>query len=144
MYEISSTSDILIAALPKNSEDSDDDLLHVSVWSRKHQQLLDDDLICCEELHVTVVNMSSLTTSACQADIESDRIKKKPKEFMLVGIPHVVKVKKTKEDSASLPKTFPLPTNFRPDVHVCLSNRKMTRSVRAAYFTSVAAAMFQY
>ena len=58
------------------------------------------------------------------------------KSFLLVGIPS------TKEDSTPLPDPFPLPTKFRPDVHLCLEKKK--NDDRAAFYTSVAAAMFQY
>lgn len=64
------------------------------------------------------------------------------KEFLLASLPNLVK--KTKEDCTPLPDPFTLPTNFRPDVHLCLTNKKMTKSARAAFFSSVAAAMFQF
>ena len=75
------------------------DLLHVSVRRQTQQRLLDDDLLCCEEL--TAVDTSSPTTSACGADIESDHINKELKQFMLVDIRHTV-IKKTKEDSSTI------------------------------------------
>jgi len=53
-------------------------------------------------------------------------------------------IKKTKEESTPLPDPFPLPTNFCPDVHLCLVKKKMTKASRAAFYTAVAAAMFQY
>ena len=62
--------------------------------------------------------------------------------FILVDIPKLVK--KTKEESTPLPDPFPLPKNFRPDVHLALTNKRMTKSTRATFFSTVAAAMFQF
>ena len=53
-------------------------------------------------------------------------------------------IKKTKEESTPLPDPFALPTNFCPDVHLCLAKKKMTKASRAVFYTAVAAAMFQY
>ena len=53
-------------------------------------------------------------------------------------------VKKFFKEDTPLPDPFPLPTNFRSDVHACLNQKKMTKSARAAYFTAVASAMFQF
>lgn len=72
--------------------------------------------------------------------VSADTKSKDSKEYILVGVPK--SIKKTKEESTPLPDPFPLPTNFRPDVHLCLA--KMTKASRAAFFTAVAAAMFQY
>ena len=43
-----------------------------------------------------------------------------------------------------LPDPFLLPTNYQPDVHLCLAKKKMTKTAKAAFYTAVAAAMFQY
>ena len=48
------------------------------------------------------------------------------------------------DDSAHLPDPFILPTNFRPDIEVCLKSGKMTRLARAIFLSTVAGAMFQY
>ena len=54
-------------------------------------------------------------------------------------------VKKCKEDdSAYLPDPFSLPTNFRPDIEVCLKSGKKVRLARASFLSTVAGAMFQY
>ena len=54
-------------------------------------------------------------------------------------------VKKIREDeSKSLPNPFPLPVHFRPDVEVCLKQGQMTVVAKAAFFSTVAAAMFQF
>ena len=50
----------------------------------------------------------------------------------------------SKKKAMVLPDPFPLPTNFRPDVEVCLKKRKMTKCTRVAFFTSVSSALFQY
>ena len=107
---------------------------------KRPRRLFDNDLACDEPiLSTTSASTSSTykstTDTAYQADNDS-------KEFVLAGVPS--SVKKTKEDSSPLPDPFPLPTNFRADVHVCLSKKKMTKSARASFFTAVAAAMFQY
>lgn len=62
--------------------------------------------------------------------------------FILMDIPNIVK--KTKEESTPLPDPFPLPKNFRPDVHLALTSKRMTKTTRATFFSTVAAAMFQY
>ena len=63
-------------------------------------------------------------------------------QYILVGIPKFIKT--MKEESTPLPDPFPLLTNFRPDVHLCLAKKKLTKSSRAVFYTAVAAAMFQY
>lgn len=52
--------------------------------------------------------------------------------------------KMAKMDDTPFPDPFPFPTNFRPDIHACLARKRMTKSARAAYFSSVAYAMFQF
>ena len=52
--------------------------------------------------------------------------------------------KMAKTEDTPLPDPFPFPTNFRPDVHACLAQKRMTKSARANYFSSVAYAMFQF
>ena len=53
-------------------------------------------------------------------------------------------MKKSKEDSIFLPDPFPLPVNYRPDIEVALKSGQMTRTTRAGFMSSVAAAMFAY
>jgi len=130
--------------LPKSGDmDSDDDTLHPP--KRKRLRVLEDDLVCSEVYSNTstcttasTCTAASTCTTAYQADTES----KDSKEYILVGVPK--SIKKTKEESTPLPDPFPLPTNFRPDVHLCLVKKKMTKASRAAFYTAVAAAMFQY
>ena len=69
-------------------------------------------------------------------------VKEEPNTDFVLATPSVVK--KSKEETTPLPDPFPLPSNFRPDVHACLANKKMTKSARAAFFSSVAASMFQF
>ncbi len=78
------------------------------------------------------------TSSVCKSDMK----KESSNDYVLTALPSAVK--KSKEDSTRLPDPFPLPANFRPDVHICLTNKKMTMSARAAYFSAVASAMFQF
>ena len=65
-----------------------------------------------------------------------------PEKFILIATPSVVK--KTKEKSTPLPDPFPLPTNFRPDVQLSLSSKRMCETTRASFFSTIAAAVFQY
>ena len=69
-------------------------------------------------------------------------VKEEPNTNFALATPSVVK--KAKEETTPLPDTFPLPSNFRPDFHACLANKKMTKSARAAFFSLVAALMFQF
>ena len=152
------------ATLPKSREvDSDDDTLHVP--KRKCLRVLEDDLVCFEDVHSktslrtttstcttpsTCMTASTCTTastcmtasSSCTTAYQADNESEDSKDFVLVEIPK--SIKKTKEDSTPLPDPFPLPTNYRPDVHLCLAKKKMTKTARAAFYTTVAAAMFQY
>ncbi len=57
----------------------------------------------------------------------------------------LVCIKKSKEDSSKpLPDPFPLPLHYRPDVEACLKQGRMTTTAKAAYFSAVAGAMFQF
>ena len=137
---------IVIIALSRNHDAASDELIHLPCSRNRKRRFDDDDehiLHDGSSIYSICHGTSSLDTLGYCADIESvcdDR--KISKDFILVDVPHVVK--KTKEDSAALPDPFPLSTNFRPDVHVCLSTKKMTKTARAAFFTSVAASMFQF
>lgn len=62
--------------------------------------------------------------------------------FVLMDVPKMIK--KTKEESTPLPDPFPLPQNLRPDVHLALTTKRMTKTTRATFFSTIAAAMFQY
>ena len=77
--------------------------------------------------------MGSGSTLPVKEELNSD--------YVLVA-PSVIK--KSKEETTPLPDPFPLPSNFRPDVHACLDNKRITKSARAAFFSSVAASMFQF
>ena len=77
------------------------------------------------------INMHSCITAACTTVYQANTESKESKEYILVGVPK--SVKKTKEESTP----FPLPTNFRPDVHLCLAKKKMTKSSRAVFYTAV-------
>ena len=143
-------SDLLFhAALPKSSVvDSDDETLHVP--KRKRLRVLEDDLVCSEYVHsetpTSMTTPACKTASACEtassSAYQADNESEDSKDFVLVGIPK--SIKKTKEESTPLPDPFPLPTNYRPDIHLCLAKKKMTKTARAAIYTAVAAAMFQY
>ena len=68
--------------------------------------------------------------------------KKSKLEFKLTELP--VAVKKAKEETSELPDPFSLPSNFRPDVKICLSQGKITKTCRTAFFSAVASAMYRY
>ena len=53
-------------------------------------------------------------------------------------------VKKEKEDETPLPDPFPFPSHFRPDVEVGLKTGNMSREAKAAFYSSVASAMFSF
>ena len=63
-------------------------------------------------------------------------------QFIFIAIPKIVK--ETKDKCNPLPDPFPLPKHFRPDVHVSLMSQRMTKNTRAAFFSAVASAMFQF
>ena len=88
--------------------------------NRKRKRVL-DDLICDEE----APSCSSMLNSC--GDSESTD----SKGFLLVGIPS--SIKKTKEDSTPLPDPFPLPTNFRPDVHLCLEKKNYDKICQSCF-----------
>jgi len=94
--------------LPKSGDmDSDDDTLHPH--KRKHLRVLEDDLVCFE----VYSNTSTCTaTSACTTVYQVDTESKESKEYI------------------------PLPTNFRPGVHLCLAKKKMTKASRAVLSSS--------
>lgn len=50
------------------------------------------------------------------------------KGFLLMDIPKTVK--KTKEESTLLPDPILLPMNFRPDVHLSVTSKRMTKTSR--------------
>ena len=79
--------------------------------------------------------MHSYITATCTTVYQADTESKESKEYIPVGVPK--SVKKTKEESTRLPDPFPLPTNFRPDVHLCLAKKKMTKASRAVFYTAV-------
>ena len=103
--------------------------INFSKCNCKRERVLDDDLSCDENVP------SCSTMSNSHGDSESAD----SKSFLLLGIPS--SIKKTKEDCTPLPDPFP---NFRPDVHLCLEKKTMTKSARVAFYTAVAVAMFQY
>lgn len=57
-------------------------------------------------------------------------------------LPSVVRRKRKEEKP--LPDPFPLPKNYRPDIEVGLRTGKMSRETKAAFLSSIAAAMFSY
>ena len=122
-----------------------EEFLHLATTRNRKRRLNDIDVEDGRSLSTSVTGTprNSPSTSAYSADVESlGEKKQKSKDFVLAAMPCAVK--KNKEDSMVFPDPFPLPTNFRPDVEVCLEKRKITKCTRAAFFTSVSSAMFQY
>ena len=56
-------------------------------------------------------------------------------------LPEVVAKKNTEKP---LPHPFPFPSNYRPEVEICLKNKRMTKEARKHFHSSVASAMFSY
>lgn len=66
----------------------------------------------------------------------------KEEEYQLVCLPSTVK--RSEDSTRSLPDPFPPPVNYRPDAEECLRQKRMTKSAKSSFFSSIAAAMFQY
>jgi hypothetical protein len=95
--------------------------------SRKRIHLVSDD----EESDATSsIATSSIATSSIATSSKYQKLK--------VNLPEVVG-KKGKE--APLPHPFPLPSNYRPEVELCLRSKKMTA---VALFSAVASAIFSF
>jgi hypothetical protein len=60
---------------------------------------------------------------------------------MKLDMPEVVAKKNTDKP---LPCPFPLPSNCRPEVELCLKNKRMTTEAMKNFHSSVASAMFSY
>ena len=122
--------------LPKSGDmDSDDDTLHPH--KRKHLRVLEDDLASVLRSLLKHINMHNcISLYDC---VSSRHWINRIKRMYSSCVPK--SIKKTKEESTPLPDPFALPTNFRPDVHLCLAKKKMTKTSRAVFYTAVAAAL---
>ena len=77
-----------------------------------------------------------LELSDCKTSISSTTYKK----FKL-DMPEVVAKKNTE---TSIPYPFPFPSNYRPEVEVCLKSGKMTSEARKNFLSSIASAIFSF
>ena len=73
----------------------------------------------------------------------SENSSSEAKEEYVLVVPSSVK-KSIEDSSQPLPDPFPLPVHFRPDVEACLKQGRMTATAKAAFFSTIAAAMFQF
>ena len=74
--------------------------------------------------------------SSVHTDVSTPSIKKGK-----IELPEAVSIKKAEKP---LPYPFPLPSNYRPEVEVCLKTGKMTKEARRHFISAIASAMFSY
>ena len=60
------------------------------------------------------------------------------------NLPIIIKEETCEIVEQPLPGPFPLPTNFRSDMEVCLHQKHMTKEAQKSFISTVASKMFSY
>ena len=74
-----------------------------------------------------------------------EEVKSKRPKFVLKDLPKSIirKPLKTEADKVPLPDPYPLPKNYTPDVMTALKLGKLTTQTEKAFYSAVAASMFE-
>ena len=104
-----------------------------SVRSNKRKIVIESD----EECEIINDSPPASTCSAKKTKLSACSSYNKMKE----ELPEVIAKKSTEKP---LPHPFPFPSNYRPEVELCLKSERRTKEARKQFHSSVASAIFSY